>query len=89
MATQPGEPQKNVLSVQPPTPLKPIPSNPVPGSIPRKGQLKQEFIDALKVLGISERTIKLYCNAVALFQKFLHRDPRTATINEIRAFFFT
>ena len=54
-----------------------------------KGQLKREFIDALKVEGKSRRTIDSYCNAVTMFQNFVRRDPLQVSVNDLRAFFLT
>jgi len=59
-------------------------------AMPRtKGQLKREFIDALKVDGKSKRTIESYCAAVTMFQNFIRRDPLQVSANDLRAFFLT
>ena len=53
-----------------------------------KGRLRADFINALKVNNLKERTIQAYCNAVSMFQGFLHHDPLEVSVNDIRAFFF-
>lgn len=52
------------------------------------GSLREEFIRALKIDDKSDRTIKSYCDAVKMFQNFIHKHPLNVTINDIRAFFF-
>ena len=52
------------------------------------GSLREEFIRALKVADKSDRTIKSYCDAVKMFQNFIHKHPLNVTVNDIRAFFF-
>lgn len=53
-----------------------------------KPNLREEFIKALKVSDKSDRTVKTYCDAVKMFQTFIHKNPLHVTENDIRAFFF-
>lgn len=61
-----------------------------PNHLPDKkpNSLREEFIKALKVDDKSDRTIKSYCDAVKMFQNFIHKNPLNVTVNDIRAFFF-
>ena len=54
----------------------------------RSGSIREEFIKALRVADKSDRTIKSYCDAVRMFQNFIHKHPLNVTVNDIRAFFF-
>ena len=53
-----------------------------------KGRLRADFINALKVNNLKARTIQAYCNAVSMFQGFLHHGPLEVSVNDSRAFFF-
>ena len=55
----------------------------------KSSSLREEFIKALRVSDKSNRTIKSYCDAVKMFQNFIHKNPLDVTVNDIRAFFFT
>ncbi|KMQ49356.1 Integrase [Chitinispirillum alkaliphilum] len=54
----------------------------------KSASLREEFIKALKVNDKSDRTIKSYCDAVKMFQTFIHKHPLHVTENDIRAFFY-
>jgi hypothetical protein len=78
----PPQPIQSIPSVRPPAVQSAAPARAA------KGQLRSDFINALKVDGFSERTIESYCAAVTMFQSFLHHDPLDVKANDIRAFFF-
>ena len=55
----------------------------------KKACSERNFIKALKVDEKSDRTIRSYCDAVTMFQRFINKSPLKVAVNDIRAFFFT
>lgn len=49
-------------------------------------RLRQRFIDDLRLKNFSERTIKVYVQAVEKFAQFLGRSPDESTAQDVRAF---
>lgn len=57
---------------------------------PKPVRLRDQFIIALTVEKMAQRTINAYCNAVQMLVDFLHHSPLVGiSVNDIRAFFFT
>jgi hypothetical protein len=54
---------------------------------PKPGGLREEFVRAMKVNNLADRTIEAYCDAVRMLQNFLGRNPLNVSVNDLRAFF--
>jgi hypothetical protein len=64
-----------------------LPVSPAGGGAPHR--LRDDFVMALKANRLADRTVDAYCSGVEMLQNFLRCSPLRATVNDLRAFFFT